>query len=432
MKLRFLFSFLFAGLAAGIFFSTAASAQQAAPAVSAAQPRLEYVVMLSRHGVRPPLTAPGAIDKYSAAPWPEWEVQPGYLTPHGYELMKIFGGWDRSRFAGSGLLSGSGCADASGVDIVADSDERTRETGKALAEGMYPGCAPEVHAKAEGAADPLFLGGKATPADAELARQAILGRIGNDPGNATRAYHLQLAALDDVLAGCGKVKAPNLSRTSIFDIPVTPTAPGMTSGFRGPLPAASTLVENLLLEVTDGMKNPGWGCLNGDLLRQLMQIDTVAWDLGFRTPAEARIYGSNLLAHIKASMEQHVAAKPVAGAVGSPSDRLLILVGHDINIVTVSGILGMDWIVDGRFDDTPPGGALLFELWNSGGRRSVRVEYTAQTLEQMHNSQSLTAANPPVTVPVFVPGCSGTDMACSWESFAAAVNGAVEPKYVQP
>jgi 4-phytase/acid phosphatase len=432
MKLRFVSSFLLAGLTAGFCFPPAGFAQQAQVAGSSAPSKLEYVVMLSRHGVRPPLTAPGAIDKYSAAPWPQWEVQPGYLTPHGYELMKIFGGWDRSRFSGSGLLSASGCADASGVDIVADSDERTRETGKALAEGMYLGCAPEVHAKAEGAPDPLFLGGKATPDDAELARQAILGRIGNDPGNVTRAYSLQLAALDGVLAGCGKVKSPNPNRTSIFDIPVTPTAPGMTSGFRGPLPAASTLVENLLLEVTDGMKDPGWGCLNGNLLRQLMQIDTVAWDIGFRTPAEARIYGSNLLAHIQASIAQHVAGRPVAGAVGSPSDRLLILIGHDINIVTVSGILGMDWIVDGRFDDTPPGGALLFELWNTGGRRTVRVEYTAQTLEQMHNSQPLTAANPPVTVPVFVPGCSGRDMACSWEGFAAAVSGAIDPKYVQP
>jgi 4-phytase/acid phosphatase len=111
---------------------------------------------------------------------------------------------------------------------------------------------------------------------------------------------------------------------------------------------------------------------------------------------------------------------------------MLIIVGHDTNIVTVAGALGINWIIDGRADDTPPGGALLFEVWRprEGGQPIVRLEYTAQTLEQMRQAQPLTPANPPALAPVFVPGCSGQDMSCAWDGFSAAAHAAINPAYV--
>ena len=47
--------------------------------------------ILTRHGVRSPTRKPAQYASYSAAPWPEWSVQPGYPTEHGYELMKMKG-----------------------------------------------------------------------------------------------------------------------------------------------------------------------------------------------------------------------------------------------------------------------------------------------------------------------------------------------------
>lgn len=387
---------------------------------------LQYVVILSRHGVRPPISKPGEIDKYSAAPWPQWEVKPGYLTPHGFELMKIFGAWDRTRFAGQGLFAPAGCADAAHVTILADSDERTRETGKALAEGMFPGCSIQVHARPEGVPDPLFRGGKG---DAALAAAAIAGRLGGDASNLTEAFRPQLTALDQVLAGCGKIQPTNTSRTSIFSVPASiGQGPGYSGILHGPVSSGSTLVENLLLEYTDGKSDVGWGCVDGAKLRALMQIDTASWEYGVRTPAVARTYASGLLEHIEKSMEQDLTGKPVDGALGNPGDRMLLLVGHDTNIASVSGMLGIDWIVDGRVNDTAPGGALLFEIWRcrTDGRRFIRLEYTAQTLEQMRESQPLSPANPPATLPIFIPGCSGPDMSCTWEGFASAVRSTLQ------
>lgn len=406
--------------------SAAAQTTEAAPAARNAD--LKFVVALSRHGVRSPIGDTDLLNKYSAAPWPKWDVPPSYLTPHGYQLMKLFGAWDRINFAGQGLFAASGCGDAAHVSILADTDQRTIATGKALAEGLFPGCVLPVQAKPEGTPDPLYRSvDKMHSNDAELATAAVTGRIGGDPKNLTEAFRPQLAALDNVLAGCGHAAPSDVKRVSIFDVPVS-------SGYSGPIRVASTMVENILLEYTTGMSdaNTGWGCVDGKTLRALMQLDTAAWDYGSRTPTLARMHASNLLDHIQRSLEQSVTGKPVAGALSKPDDRLLIVVGHDSNIVAIAGALGVNWIIDGRVDDTPPGGALLFEVWQprDGGSPFVRLEYTAQTLEQMRQSQTLTPANPPAAAPIFVPACSQQDMSCTWDGFRSAVHGAIDPAYV--
>jgi len=433
MKLRitrhlaFLFSLIF------LFGALSSAAQGSGSDSAGGEKKLQFVIYLSRHGVRSPTGKTKQYNQYSAAPWPEWSVQPGYLTAHGYQLMKLFGAYDREKLAADGLLSAQGCADAAHVTIVADSDQRTRETGKAVAEGMFPGCAVPVQAQAEGTDDPLFhaLHAGVSQADKALAAAAIAGRIGGDANNLTEAYRPQLEALDRILAGCGPA-VPAQSRISILSIPATLEAGSgdHPAALRGPLAVASTLSENLLLEYTEGMKGAdlGWGCLDEAKLRFALQLHAAAAEFSERTPAIARLYAANLLTTIVKSLEQSATGKPVAGALGKPGDRVLFLSGHDTNIATVAAALGLTWIIDGRHNDTPPGGALVFELLRSQGDEgfSVRVSYTAQTLDQMRNAIPLTLAMPPDRVPVFVPGCSGANDACGWSAFQSTVRAVVD------
>jgi 4-phytase/acid phosphatase len=225
-----------------------------------------------------------------------------------------------------------------------------------------------------------------------------------------------------VLAGCGHAPA-NATRTSIFDVPDAHSL----------VATAATISENLLLEYTQGMSqaDTGWGCLDGATLRTIMQVNSASWDYGFRTPAVARPYASTLLDRILKTMEQSATGAAVPGALGKPGDRLVILVGHDTNLVSVAGALDIDWVFDGRVDDTPPGGALLFELWRprDGGKPFVRLEYIAQTLEQMRNAEALTPANPPAQAPIFVPACGRADLSCTWEGFSAAMRASIDPAY---
>jgi 4-phytase / acid phosphatase len=414
-----------------------AQAQKSAATTAETGDSLQFVLILSRHGVRSPTGKAEQYNPYSAAPWPQWSVPPGYLTAHGYTLMTQFGAYDRARLASEGLMAPSGCADAAHVTILADSDERTRETGKAIAQGMFPGCAMDVQARPEGTPDPLFHSQHAGVENTNraLAQAAVLGRIGGDPNNLTEAYRPQLSALDRILAGCGAGRDAEQKRTSLFAIPTSdPAAKGERAGaLRGPLTVASTLAENLLLEYTEGLqgKDLAWGCMDEAALRHVLQLHAASSDFTRRTPTIARMQSSNLLAHIVFSLEQGASGKPVQGALGKAGDRVLFLAGHDTNIETVAGTLGLTWIIDGRRDDTPPGGALVFELWRTvKGTQTVRVYYTAQTLSQMRTAQPLTIDHPPAVAPVFVPGCSRQDQFCTLDGFVATVNRFIVGSYL--
>jgi 4-phytase/acid phosphatase len=400
------------------------SAQTMTKSSSSAQTQdseLRYVVVLSRHGVRSPTGKSLQYERYSTGEWPKWPVEPGYLTPHGFQLMQLFGSYYRAQFASQGLLKADGCSEASRITFNADSDQRTRETAKALARGLMPGCDVLITASPEGTNDPLFHthpDATAKP-DAALAVAAIAGRIGNDPANITTAYRQQIDYLDHILATCGTALPGKQPRTSLFDVPssLTTGTGDHLADLKGPLYTSSTLSENLLLEYTQGMEPSmvGWGCVQKKELESLLQLHAAAVDFTQRTPVTAGAQAANLLSAIDLSLEQAASGKTVSGAKGKPTDHALFLVGHDTNIENIAGALNLTWIVDGRRDDTPPGGALIFELWQTHAthRNYVRLYYTAQTLEQMRNSTPLSLASPPQRVPVFIPGCSQDDMTCS-------------------
>lgn len=401
------------------------------------------MVIVSRHGVRSPTGKTDQLNQYSRLPWPTWSVPPGYLTAHGARLMTILGAYDRQHLAAQGLLSPSGCADAGRIRIIADSDQRTRETGNALAQGLAPGCDLGVSALAEGTADPLFHSveaGVGNP-DKSLATAAVSGRIGGNPQGLSEAYRPQLQVLEEVLLDCkpgAQSKASGApAPKSIFDIP-TSLEPGKGDHLvelRSPLDIASSMAENMLLEYTEDMDsaNVGWGCVDLEKLRELMQIHTAHEDISARTSYIARVESSNLLSHILRSMEQATQDHPVSGALTNPRDCLLILVGHDTNIANISGVLNLSWIIDGRREDTPPGGALIFELWRRRGTNaySVRTYYSAQTLDQMRNSTELNLESPPASVPVFVPGCGRADGSCDWHAFEQTVTENADSAFVK-
>jgi 4-phytase / acid phosphatase len=411
--------------------------------------KLKLVIILSRHGVRSPTGTPEQLNPYSAQPWPRWDVPPGYLTPQGARLMTIFGAYYRSYYAQRGLFDAGGCADAAHISFYSDSDQRTVETGKSLAAGMVPGCPlreqSERRALSEGQADPLFhpLTAGVGHLDHDRAVASVAGRIGSDPAAVTEAYRPQLERLQRILLGCPATGlCPQPGHRAAKLLLDTPTSLEDGKGdhlaaLKGPLSTASTITENFLLEYTTGMPTDqvAWGRVDLATLKELLALHTAASDLGRRSSYLATAQASNALAHILDTLQQAVTGKEVPGALGRLGDCAVILVGHDTNLANIAGALNLNWLVDGRRDDTPPGGALVFELWErpGGSHFEVKAYYTAQTLDQMRNLTVLNLENPPARANVFIPGCStgADDFPCDWGTFQQTLTTAIDPTFVK-
>jgi mono/diheme cytochrome c family protein len=198
-------------------------------------------------------------------------------------------------------------------------------------------------------------------------------------------------------------------------IPLTVSvSPGSSIvGFSGSVDTASTLTEIFLLECAEGMPDNqiGFGRVTHDQIAQLPQLHTLDFDLTDRTPYFAQAQGSNLLLHIRNTLNQAALGFPVDDAIGGAKDKVVMLVGHDDQLASVGGLLYANWqLPTFAWNDTPPGGAMVFELrQGSDGAYFVRLSYLCQTLDQMHNATVLSLQNPPVTAPIFIPGASGSD-----------------------
>ena len=413
-------------VAAALLFTAALCPAQSQPTKADNENHLRFTLILSRHGIRPPLVAASNLNLRASDAWPEWEVPLGYLTPHGTLAIKKMGAYMRLDFARNGLLPSSGCPDGNEIYLYADTDERNIESTRATLAGLEPGCDPvpiNTIDPSPGVKDPMFSAVPLTfpPPPKEAADASFRIAVGNDP------VAFFSSAANPGLDELARILAPD---------PAHPAAKPILDDPR-PLTAGSTLVEDLLLEYLDDkpMSEVGWGRIDEPTLRRLLPLHTKQFSLGTRTPLNARTEGSNLMAHILLTLEQAAQSgerKPVPGAIGPVGARLVYVSGHDSNLCNIGGLLGVHWDADGRTDDTPPDSQIVLELWQNAKSKEyiVRLRFRAQTIDQLRSGEDLSLASPPVDVNLTPPGCHASQP-CSFSTFDHAAHSLLDHAYVK-
>jgi 4-phytase / acid phosphatase len=394
-----------------------------APAAAAEPPsQLTMVVVLSRHGVRSP-THPAELRAYAAQPWPLWsEVRPGYLTARGAVLMRQFGAYYRRVYGRTFDFGTSGCPPSDAVFIWADVDQRTEATGDAIAQGFAPGCRIAVgHASGDNDAffDPLPGAGVVNKAESSA---SVLGAVGGSFAGIVQAYGAQFATMERILGCAAPARCKQIASVPTY---VTNDGDGGLASLNGGLDMAGDVAENLLLEYTDGHRTVGWGRVTHGQLLELMQLHVLGKHFEHNRYA-ARAHSSNIMAHILQTLQEGASGQAVAGTRVPPSAKFVFISGHDTQLVELQALLGISWLVEGdALDDTPPGGALVFEVYRPvSGQPFVRTFFVAQTLDAMRSGQG----ENPVRVPVYVSGCPGLD--CPMSAFTTVVNAAIDSSFV--
>jgi 4-phytase/acid phosphatase len=376
-------------------------------AVASPNLQLERVVLLMRHGVRPPTHEPALPVSIAPEAWPTWPVPPGYLTPHGAQAIQLLGAYEREALAARNLLPATGCPAASDVSVYADVDERTVKTGAAFVAGFAPGCSISVgHSVAK--KDPLFSALDTPDADfdAQAAAKAMLAAAGGNLTTPATANQKLFVQMQNALA-------PGADTFLKLPAVLTVKDPHKLPALSGPLDQGSSAGEDFLLEYLEDMPmaQVGWGRVSEADVSTLLALHPLAYTITARPSYISRYLATPLAQHILAALSAQ-----------NNAPKLTVLVGHDTNIAALGGMLGLHWALGGYpADDPPPGGGLAFELLRdqSTGAEYVEVFYQVQSMAQIRHLQPLSLANPPAIQNLPIPGCPAP---CALPAFTALVD----------
>src|SRR5258708_929322 len=269
--------------------------------------QLRMVVVLTRHGVRSPLSAT-TTNLYGKEPWPslsQWQVAcPGDLTPRGTKLVQQMGIFYHAYYAEKGLLPPVGQCPGNKVFIWSDNVERTLGTANALVAGMSQGISgcmmavnhlpytPAPHTgpnqcKASNPNDyffhPLASPVHTGPIDSTKVKDAAK-KINLEVPHLRTSYQPALQAMQNTL--CGGPTA--VACSSVLSLPTEAKGDDGKIKWTGMFSVSSTDAENFLLEYGNGMpcNLDGWAlvtynspdCNGGQSFVQMEGLHTLYFD----------------------------------------------------------------------------------------------------------------------------------------------------------
>lgn len=367
---------------------------------------LERVVLVQRHGVRAPTQSPQLLESWTSRQWPAWPVGRGELTPRGAQVVGLIADGIRAGYVAQGLLPASGCPGDSLVVWADGADERTRDSGRMLADRLAPGCAAPLGHGPDGRKDAVFdsTGGACRLEDG-AARKAVAA-FTKDKGIIDPASAEAIRRVWSILRP-GEKPGP-----SSFQV-----TPGGIS-ISGALSVAAQASEIFLLQYAENMPvaDVGWGAAaDPAVLAVVLPARNRLADLSRRLPYLARRQGAGMARIMLATLAGETRA--AAPAIGSDV-KMLAFAGHDDDISNMAGILGVNWALPQQPDTASPASAFALERWRDTATGAVLVGATVWYGEL----EGLRALDPARVrhVKVPLPGCGPSGM-CPLEGLRARV-----------
>lgn len=390
----------------------------------AAAPVLERVVMVSRHGVRSPIRSVAVLESLTKRGWPAWPVGPGEMTEHGAKNLALMGEYLRGVYVAAGVLPAQGCPAKGALEVWADvADHRTRQSGEILADRLAPGCAvPAPHA-ADGTIDPLFDATKtsACPVGALAAGRVLLDATRPDRDLVRPEDRQALEVMQDILAPDACKAGGQLASASVCLVPPV-DASGLKAAAQ--LSLGSTIAEGIYLEYVQGFPpaDVGWGKAGSpETIAAIIPAHEHGIGILRRTPLLAARRGAVMAQTILALLDGRTL--PAGAPPLSPDSKVVMIAGHDSNLLYMAGVMGLDWHLPNQPSITAPDTTLAFEVWRDtvSNQKTLRIVVYAQTLAQLREGTPLDATHLPDVVPIVPDACAGASKGCALATFSADV-----------
>ena len=360
----------------------------------------ERVVILSRHGIRSPLSRGGsAVSRVTPHRWHEWSSAPAELTRKGALLEVQMGQYFRQALLADGLVPSAGSPREGAVRFYANSMQRTQATAHSFAAGFLPTDNVPVERHCDlGTMDPTFHP-QTLSADSVFLRQA----------------YAEVEALAGNGEACAMLKEnyPLLARVLDFDRSPAREA-GDTTRFR--LDDTKVTLTRLAEPHMDGTLK--WACLAADALvlqyyeepdaRKAAFGRRLSFD-GWKRISAVKDWYQRVL--FSAPVVARDIARPLLGCIRdelmAPDRRFTFLCGHDANLLSVLSALEAEpYELPGSVEaDTPVGGKLVLTRWTGlDGQAYIELNLVYQTAAQLRSVSDLSLRRPPAAVSIGLNG----------------------------
>jgi len=419
---------------------------------SCAAGRVLQTVVISRHGIRTPYRPdgkPGNLTREALAPYTtqdlpvNWPPGPGsdlwgttelaQMTPNGAKNIQNMGAW-----MGSANFSDVPCEHVANYADFGNS--RDNDTAIAWMEGAFPNC-PGLHQKANLLGyeyfNALFDYGQdvnGCPVPPEDVIDSIVGGSADNYAALRSAWGDKIEKLDSVADCCSdSVCGGTPCNMSTLPMHFDGKPWAATSGS---FAVATYFATFFLMEALNGHPTFAQGKLSLEEVVQLFSVNSGGLEQ-MDNAFTAKSWASTLLSYVLASFDQTAMASPIPGLLHSPETEVVFMAGHDTNVMLMSKLLDMPYLLDGWFlRSTHPGIMLIFELHREstedGDVDTVQAFWQSASPQQMRDVATFTEEAPPVRHPAFIPGCgsAASPERCLLGDFGRLVRQLVAPECI--